>query len=69
MALKRGTPILDGRYRIERLIGEGAFTRVWLAEEVPRKLPVAIKELRKELLSPMELAEVNRTLTKLNPSA
>ncbi len=53
--------ILNGKYRIIRQLGEGAAARVWLAEE-PRfggRL-VAIKELRRDLLTTGELEEQER---------
>ena len=40
------TVILDGQYRIERAIGEGAFGRVYLAQDTRIRRNVAIKELR-----------------------
>lgn len=60
MPLAPGETILD-KYRILELIGEGSFARVWKAQEFdskghPLRL-VAIKELKRELLSGQELAE------------
>lgn len=39
------TSILDDKYRIARVIGEGAFGRVYLATDTRLRRPVAIKEL------------------------
>ncbi len=39
------TMLLDGKYRVERVIGEGAFGRVYLAQDTRLRRPVAIKEL------------------------
>src|SRR3954469_25125078 len=39
------TSILAGRYRIERVIGEGAFGRVYLAFDTRLRRNIAIKEL------------------------
>ena len=45
MPIHKGATILNGKYRILRLIGEGGMARVWLAEElVFGNRPVAIKE-------------------------
>ena len=51
MSIQPGQTILNGKYRIEHLIGEGGMARVWLAEE-PRfgNRRVAIKEPRTDLL-------------------
>jgi serine/threonine protein kinase len=42
---RTGESILGGKYRIERIIGEGAFGRVYLAQDVLLRRNVAIKEL------------------------
>ena len=44
MPLQPDQTILNGRYHIQRQIGEGGFARVWLAEDTVRRLQVAIKE-------------------------
>lgn len=44
-ASRAGETILGGKYRIERVIGEGAFGRVYLAQDVLLRRNVAIKEL------------------------
>ncbi|HOU24821.1 MAG TPA: protein kinase, partial [Anaerolineae bacterium] len=56
MALLAGETILEGKYRILKLLGEGGAARVWLAEEPEfggRK--VAIKELKLEQLTASEV--------------
>ena len=40
---------LDGRYAVERLIGQGGMATVYLAQDVRHERPVAIKVLRPEL--------------------
>ena len=59
MPLREGETILNGKYRIVKLLGEGGMARVWLAEELTfggRK--VAIKEIKREALSAQEVREV-----------
>lgn len=58
MPLKPGQTICSGKYHVLRLIGEGAFARVWLAEESAAGRQVAIKEIRREGLSTAEIQEV-----------
>lgn len=55
MTLQAGQAILDGKYKILKLIGEGGMARVWLAEE-PRfgGRQVALKEPKASLLPDME---------------
>ncbi len=52
--LQPGQTILDGKYRILRLIGEGGMARVWLVEEPAAVRQVAIKEIKREGLSEAE---------------
>ena len=61
MAIREGEAIVGGKYRITMLLGEGGTARVWLAEEpgFGGRL-VAIKELRREALTPEEVEEWNR---------
>ena len=40
---------LDGRYRIERELGEGGMAAVYLAEDIKHRRSVAVKVLRPEL--------------------
>ena len=42
---------LEGRYRIEREVGEGGMATVYLAEDLRHKRRVAVKVLRPELAS------------------
>lgn len=58
MALTPGETILNGKYRILRLVGEGGMARVWLADEPAVGRQVAIKEIKREALSPLEAREV-----------
>ena len=37
---------LDGKYRIERKLGEGGMASVYLAEDIKHKRKVAVKILR-----------------------
>jgi len=48
MSLKIGDEILDGKYRIEKALGEGVFGKVFLAQDQYLSRQVAIKELRRE---------------------
>ncbi len=40
---------LEGRYRIERLLGQGGMSTVWMAEDIRHQRKVAIKVLRPDL--------------------
>ena len=57
MSIQPGESILNGKYRILRLIGEGGMARVWLAEEPAMGRQVALKEPRPNLL-PDQVQEV-----------
>jgi serine/threonine-protein kinase len=61
MNIQSGETILNGKYRILRLIGEGSFARVWLAEEAEfgGRL-VALKELRRDVLTAAEIEDQER---------
>lgn len=48
MELQPGQTIIGGKYRIERLLGSGAFAKVYLATHVLLKAPVAVKVLHKD---------------------
>jgi len=46
----RGSPLVPGaevggRYRIDRLLGSGGMARVWLADDLERRMQVAFKEM------------------------
>ena len=56
MPLQPDTKILNNKYHIVRLLGEGGMARVWLAEELTfRQRLVAIKEPRADL--PVDVRE------------
>jgi pSer/pThr/pTyr-binding forkhead associated (FHA) protein len=42
--------ILNGRYRLERSIGQGGFARVFLASDTALKRPIAVKVMNVELV-------------------
>jgi formylglycine-generating enzyme required for sulfatase activity/serine/threonine protein kinase len=48
MQLQPGLLILNGKYRIERLLGEGASAQVYLATQTRLQAPRALKILRKD---------------------
>ncbi|MGV3623400.1 MAG: serine/threonine-protein kinase [Archangium sp.] len=48
-SLEPGTPILDGRFKISRLLGSGGMGFVYLAEQVSLSRTVAVKVLRHDL--------------------
>lgn len=60
---RRGTLLepgaeVGGRYRIERLLGAGGMARVWLAEDLERKIHVAFKEMNVPAVgTPAEIEE------------
>ena len=60
MLLQTNQTILNGKYRIIRLLGEGGMARVWLAEELFSGRQVALKEPKRETLQPDLLAEIER---------
>ncbi len=49
--------LLAERYRIERLLGEGAMGRVYRAEHVSMQKPVALKVLHRELMTVPEIVQ------------
>src|SRR6187399_1031769 len=61
--------VIDGSYRVDRLIGEGGFGVVYECTELELKRPVALKVLRPGPLGEQELARFaseGRNLASLN---
>lgn len=56
-SLMAGTLILDGRFRIERVLGGGGMGLVYVAEQVSLGRKVAVKVLREDLPLQAELGE------------
>jgi eukaryotic-like serine/threonine-protein kinase len=57
-SLEPGT-LVQGRYRIERMIGEGGMGRIWLAEDLQELRHVALKEMQvPEGLGPSKVEEL-----------
>ncbi|HYH98663.1 protein kinase domain-containing protein [Hyalangium sp.] len=57
-SLEPGT-LVRGRYRIERVLGEGGMGRIWLAEDLQELRQVALKEMQvPEGLSPSKVEEL-----------
>ena len=48
-AITRLNAALEGRYRIERELGEGGMATVYLAEDIKHERKVALKVLKPEL--------------------
>jgi serine/threonine protein kinase len=59
--------IIDGKYRVDALIGEGGMGVVWKATQLDLERPVAIKVVRDEYASNEEV--VNRTLLEAKAAA
>ena len=62
---------LDGRYRIERKLGEGGMATVYLAEDIKHERKVALKVLKPELAAALGaerfLAEIKTTANLQHP--
>ncbi len=62
---------LDGKYRIERKLGEGGMASVYLAEDIKHKRKVALKILRPELAAVIGaerfVAEIQTTANLQHP--
>jgi Tol biopolymer transport system component len=62
---------LEGRYRIERELGEGGMAKVYLAHDLRHKRPVALKVLKPELTAVVGaerfLAEIETTANLQHP--
>jgi serine/threonine-protein kinase len=69
--MDRLTEALEGRYSIERQLGEGGMATVYLAEDLKHKRKVAIKVLRPELAAVIGgerfLAEIQTTANLQHP--
>ncbi len=64
-SLPAGTLILDGRFRLHRLLGEGGMGLVYLAEQVSLARTVAVKVLRDDLSLHAGMSERFRREAKL----
>lgn len=62
---------LDGKYRIERKLGEGGMASVYLAEDIKHKRKVALKILKPELAAVIGaerfLSEIRTTANLQHP--
>ncbi len=69
--LPRLNAALDGRYRIERVIGQGGMATVYLAHDLRHDRPVAVKILRPDLAAVMGadrfLSEIRTTANLQHP--
>ncbi len=65
MTLASGATVLQGRFRVERLIGAGAMGEVYQAEQLSLGRPVAIKRLRPELVRRPDMSERFRREARL----
>lgn len=65
--------VIAGRYRLERLLGEGGMAKVYEATDLAQRVPVALKVLRADLSSSKEavarLRREGEVLTKLRHPA
>jgi serine/threonine protein kinase len=70
-AVGRLNTALEGRYRIERQLGEGGMAAVYLAEDLKHERKVALKVLRPELAAVIGaerfLSEIKTTANLQHP--
>lgn len=59
--------MLDGRYRIEKLLGAGGMANVYKATDMKENRPVAVKVLRAEFMNNATLCAVSKTNRKPFP--
>jgi serine/threonine-protein kinase len=71
-AVSRLNAALEGRYRIERLLGEGGTSTVYLADDLKHERQVALKVLKPELAAAVGaerfLAEIKTTANLQHPA-
>ena len=58
MALKQGTLLQEDKYRIEKVIGQGSFSIIYLATDQNRKIQVVIKEFLLKGISDKSLIDL-----------
>ena len=70
-AITRLNAALEGRYAIERELGEGGMATVYLADDLKHQRKVALKVLKPELAAVVGaerfLAEITTTATRTHP--
>ncbi len=70
-SITRLNAALEGRYRVEREIGEGGMATVYLADDLKHERKVALKVLKPELAAVVGaerfLAEIKTTATLTHP--
>ena len=71
-AITRLNAALEGRYRIERELGEGGMATVYLADDIKHERKVALKVLKQELAAVVGaerfLAEIKTTANLTHPN-
>ena len=71
-AITRLNAALEGRYRIERELGEGGMATVYLADDIKHERKVALKVLKPELAAVVGaerfLAEIKTTANLTHPN-